>query len=223
MRHTAAQKTRRGASVGYKRIAGHGMIAGYRRIAGFLAVCALITGMPFDAQGRVAAAPAITGETTPLAEASASPGETPPDPAPPEETLPPEPAPLGEIMPLDPELFYGDTVTFELVNVETGGELTCQWYKDGELLDDETLPKLTIDCVSLSDAGVYSCEAVLESPDEAVKLVCESVLSVSKAEPLICVSASPESGSLYSGEGITLTAVVSHPVNGEAEDRKSVV
>lgn len=125
------------------------------------------------------------------------------------------PAPTGEIIPFNPALTFGDTVTFEVINVEGIGELYYQWYKDGTLLDDEISSTLTIAQVLPVDAGTYSCEVVSELSDADVKLICESDLSVSKSIPDIFLSVNPESESQYTDEGITLTAVISHPSNSE--------
>lgn len=125
------------------------------------------------------------------------------------------PAPTGEITPLDPQRNVGDTLTFELMNVEGIGELSYQWYKDGTLLDDKISAALTITPILPGDAGTYTCEVISEFSDTDVRLICESNLSVLKAMPDICVSAAPESESQYTEDGITLTAAVSHPSSSE--------
>lgn len=122
------------------------------------------------------------------------------------------PAPTGEIIPVDPELTYGDTVTLE-VWAEGIGDLSYQWYKDGNILDGETTETFTIETVLLETAGTYSCEVTSDLSDTDVHLLCESVLNVLKATPRLSIQANPESGAPYAEAGIILTAEASHHFN----------
>lgn len=123
------------------------------------------------------------------------------------------PAPTAETTMAEQKASVGDTVTFQVENVVGIGGLSYQWYKDGILLDDKTSETLTIDQVLMSDAGIYSCEVVSDLSDTDEKLTCEFILSVSKAVPDVNVGITPESGTPYTGTGVTLTAAVSHPEN----------
>lgn len=181
----------------------YGVSPGHRIIAVMLSALMLASVLPFDAMMSVSAADEQMLDFTISDESF------------PAEITPYAPAPTGEITPIDPVLNFGDTVTFQVVNVAGIGELSYQWYKDDTLLDDKTSAALTIDQVLLTDAGTYSCEVVSEFSDADVKLTCVSELSVLKAIPNICVSASPESESQYTDSGITLTADVLHPLNSE--------
>lgn len=122
------------------------------------------------------------------------------------------PAPTGEITSNEQTASFGGTVTLQ-VYAEGMGELSYQWYKDDVLLDGETSTTLTINSALITDAGTYSCEVVSQLSDNDVKLVCTSTLNVLEDTPTIAVSAVPETGTLYTDEGVQLSAIVSHSSN----------
>lgn len=78
------------------------------------------------------------------------------------------------------EVFVGNSVTFSVK--ATGGGLSYQWYKDDNLIENSNSNSLTINNVSLSNAGNYYCivsnsaglvksnEAVLKVLTDEVKL-----------------------------------------------------
>lgn len=121
------------------------------------------------------------------------------------------PAPTSEITLYEREANLGDTVELKVESVVGIGQLSYQWYKDGNLLDNKTSEILTIGRALRTDAGIYSCEVISDLSEDGNNLILEFKLSVLKAVPDVSVSITPESGAPYTENGVTLTATVAHP------------
>lgn len=121
------------------------------------------------------------------------------------------PAPTAEITQEEQRKNLGDTVTFWVNNVVSIGELSYQWYKDGNLLDNKTSEILTIGRALRTDAGTYTCKVISDLSEDGNNLTFEFKLSVLKAVPDVIVNITPESGVPYTESGVTLTATVVHP------------
>ena len=121
------------------------------------------------------------------------------------------PEPDCKIIETDSELTFGDKAVFEIwENEPVGmGHLSYEWYKDNELLENETLPTLEIDSVLISDAGVYSCKVTSDLAEEVVELT--STLSVSEATPQVNVRVDEKLQD--TGGCVNLTAIVAHLYN----------
>lgn len=126
------------------------------------------------------------------------------------------PAPTAETTQEEQEKNLGDAVTFGVNNVVGIGELSYQWYKDGNLLDNNTSEILTIGQALRTDAGTYTCEVISDLSEDGNSLTLEFKLSVLKAVPDVSVDLTPESGAPYTGNSTTLTATVSHLDSSEA-------
>lgn len=120
------------------------------------------------------------------------------------------PAPTSEITLYEREANLGDTVELKVERVVGIGQLSYQWYKDGNLLDNKTSEILTIGQALRTDAGTYTCEVISDLSEDGNGLTFEFKLSVLKAVPDVSVSLTPESGAPYTGSGVTLTATVAH-------------
>ncbi len=137
--------------------------------------------------------------------------------------------PEGRIEPKDPKVSFGEAMTFHVELEDTEGSydpdsFTYQWYKNEEQIDGAKSPSLKIDPVLRSDAGKYSCVVCLEpGADIDKKLKFTTTLEVSEAIPVVTLSVSPASGTPYGGEGVAMTATVSHPVNDEVDKPKGTV
>ncbi len=120
------------------------------------------------------------------------------------------PAPTSEITLYEREANLGDTVELKVERVVGIGQLSYQWYKDGNLLDNKTSEILTIGRALRTDAGTYTCKVISDLSEDGNNLTFEFKLSVLKAVPDVSVSITPESGAPYTGSGVTLTATVAH-------------
>ncbi len=121
-------------------------------------------------------------------------------------------APTGVITPQNPEVIFGDAVTFEAK--ATGmGELTYQWYKDENILQQKNDRALNLEGVTMADAGTYKCKVASDLAHDGDELELVSDLKVLKATPNIVIESNPVSGSRYTPEGVTFSVTVSHPSN----------
>lgn len=137
--------------------------------------------------------------------------------------------PVCSIVPNDPKAAFGDTLTLR-VEIEGIGEtydadsFSYSWYKDSTLLDGAESEALEIAPVLRSDAGAYSCTISWEDNDGSTKSqTLTTTLTVSEATPTVSLAASPESGTPYGSEGITLTATVAHPNNNAVDQPTGTV
>lgn len=113
---------------------------------------------------------------------------------------------------------YADAARIE-VNASGYGELSYAWFKDNELLKDETKAFLEFPSLEFSDSGLYRCEIrsdLCDPQDENTVIKLEKSLEVVRCTPQIDLSFSPKSGTSFSKTGVTITASVHHPSNNSA-------
>jgi endonuclease I/predicted RNA-binding protein with TRAM domain len=94
----------------------------------------------------------------------------------------------------------GDNVTLSIT--ATGDDLAYQWQKNGTDLSGENLNTLTIDNVTLADAGKYTCKITacnVISSDTAIVSVTQNTT----------ITQQPENQSVCEGENITLSITAS--------------
>ncbi|PIP39763.1 MAG: hypothetical protein COX19_07120, partial [Desulfobacterales bacterium CG23_combo_of_CG06-09_8_20_14_all_51_8] len=102
----------------------------------------------------------------------------------------------------------GDSVTFS-VSASGTPPLSFQWLKDGKKMDGQTAETLTIDSVSKTDEGVFTCRV---TDDNGSVEAVAAILSVS--EPAV-ITTQPESMSKTQGESVTfsVTAAGTPPIS----------
>ncbi|MEK9877434.1 MAG: hypothetical protein VW684_12300, partial [Betaproteobacteria bacterium] len=98
----------------------------------------------------------------------------------------------------------GDSVDIELTVLNTLGELTIVWYKDGEVLEGRSERRLELGSVDLEDAGTYY--ATLTNAAGSVESE-RYVLTVSTPLAITEFSREPSDGQVEEGGSFTLSVV----------------
>ena len=75
---------------------------------------------------------------------------------------------------------YSLTCTVTGAEGLTGSTITYQWFKDGEVVSDQTMETLSFPSLSFSHAGGYTCQATVMS-----SLLSRSIIITSNSNAIV--------------------------------------